>query len=742
MTGSSSRLAQPSAAARTLRPRAENLGNQAMLRRLTPTAPHLQAKLTIGAVNDPLEAEADRAAEHVMRMSGSDLSSSPNAETVHRKGVNSEEEDKKNVHTKNNGNAPSVGGAPPIVDQVLKSAGEPLGGATRAFFEPRFGADFSNVRVHSDQTAAQSAGSINALAYAAGNHVVLGSGGSIGPNSLMAHELAHIVQQGEAQTVRRAGDPDPKPAASAVETGDPVFTEGPTFRFVVNTVKWVGSADAALIKSVQDLPPDSKIQIDGYASIEGPETVNAKLSADRALAAKSVLLAAKIPESRIVRLVAHGATEGKVEDRRSVVVRALDAPAQQAAPPPQGAAPGPGQAPGAVQQQPGAQGATLPPPLAPRKDVLEPGAAPADPATMANRQEVVKALTDFLNRAQTAQGKQAVTVTPAVERGIRRLFRDNEGQAKITDLLHDTKMPLPGKPADLAAKVAGMLPDAIPRSVLKGLETLPAADTPDDSATSIGDAIGKGLVDTVVKPLMKQMNVPADVQKTITDGLRDATGDLLGVLFDAAATNSQMDDKTKNAIHNAIVAAAKTKVKNPPDPRQTPQGDPGAPDPPAKAQDVSVPEPNRHDVNLPAVPVSPPVAKDAPKPNVPQPPPAADKPTVDSIIQALDDTSFTPAAAKGTEKALNYDNAKEVARSIANMLAAKDKEKSLSTVRVTLSASLKGADDLGEIYGRVADLVKKIADALPGGAAKVADVIIARAASGNEIPMQKIVHLH
>jgi hypothetical protein len=147
-------------------------------------------------------------------------------------------------------------------------------------------------------------------------------------------------------------------------------------------------------------------------------------------------------------------------------------------------------------------------------------------------------------------------------------------------------------------------------------------------------------------------------------------------------------------------------------------------------------------VNLPAVPVSPPVAKDVPKPNVPQPPPAADKPTVDSIIQALDDTSFTPAAAKGTEKALNYDNAKEVARSIANMLAAKDKEKSLSTVRVTLSASLKGADDLGEIYGRVADLVKKIADALPGGAAKVADVIIARAASGNEIPMQKIVHLH
>jgi len=63
-------------------------------------------------------------------------------------------------------------------------------------------------------------------------------------------------------------------------------------------------------------------------------------------------------------------------------------------------------------------------------------------------------------------------------------------------------------------------------------------------------------------------------------------------------------------------------------------------------------------------------------------------------------------------------------------------------VRVTLSASLKGADDLGEIYGRVADLVKKIADALPGGAAKVADVIIARAAVGNEIPIQRVVHLH
>jgi hypothetical protein len=284
----------------------------------------------------------------------------------------------------------------------------------------------------------------------------------------------------------------------------------------------------------------------------------------------------------------------------------------------------------------------------------------------------------------------------------------------------------------------------MPRSRIAHLATDPVTASKDPNPKSFGDAVGKVLVDSTVVPILKQFKVPPDVQKTIVEGLRDATSDLLVALTDAAMTNAPIDAQTKAAIHSAIENAIKYPTATPPDKRKDPGGDPNNPPKDQPAQDVSVQEDGRHDIKAPPVPVSPPPAKDAPKPDVPQPPKAADMPTVDSVIQALDDTSFTPAAAKGTEKALNYDNAKEVARSIANMMAAKDKEKSPSTVRVTLSASLRGADDLGEIYGRVADLVQKIAAAMPGGAAKVADVIIARAAAANEttIPIQRVVHLH
>jgi hypothetical protein len=70
---------------------------------------------------------------------------------------------------------------------------------TRAFMEPRFGHDFSTVRLHADGKAAESAKAVNALAYTVGNHVVFGAGqykpGSHEGRKLLAHELAHTVQQ-------------------------------------------------------------------------------------------------------------------------------------------------------------------------------------------------------------------------------------------------------------------------------------------------------------------------------------------------------------------------------------------------------------------------------------------------------------------------------------------------------------------------------------------------------------------
>ncbi len=90
-------------------------------------------------------------------------------------------------------------GVPPIVHEVLRSPGQPLDAGTRAFMEPRFGHDFSQVRVHTDAKAAESARAVNALAYTVGDDVVFGTGqyapGSSEGRRLMAHELTHTIQQ-------------------------------------------------------------------------------------------------------------------------------------------------------------------------------------------------------------------------------------------------------------------------------------------------------------------------------------------------------------------------------------------------------------------------------------------------------------------------------------------------------------------------------------------------------------------
>lgn len=175
-------------------------GNQAVLRRLSSTTPRLQCKLTIGAVNDPLEAEADQVAEQVMRMPDPGVSVSSRPLQVSRKCAACEKEDDEvKLQTKPAGTARPVGEAPQIVHEVLRSPGQSLAPAARAFFEPRFGCDFGAVRVHSDATGAESAREVGALAYTVGRNIVLGARSpALSERSgqrLLAHELAHVVQQ-------------------------------------------------------------------------------------------------------------------------------------------------------------------------------------------------------------------------------------------------------------------------------------------------------------------------------------------------------------------------------------------------------------------------------------------------------------------------------------------------------------------------------------------------------------------
>lgn len=103
--------------------------------------------------------------------------------------------------------------APSIVHDVLAGAGRPLPAEALAWSRSALRRDFSHVRVHTDGRAAESARSVGAMAYTVGDRVVFGAGrfapGTAGGRRLLAHELAHVVQQGGAVASWRPGTPLP-----------------------------------------------------------------------------------------------------------------------------------------------------------------------------------------------------------------------------------------------------------------------------------------------------------------------------------------------------------------------------------------------------------------------------------------------------------------------------------------------------------------------------------------------------
>ncbi len=120
-------------------------------------------------------------------------------------------------------------GVPESVHDVLAEQGQGLDSETRAFMEPRFGHDFSRVRVHTDERAARSAREVNALAYAVENDVVFGAG-QYAPRTgqgqwLLAHELTHVAQQPAASAAGgelSIGEPTSSLEEAASETASSV----------------------------------------------------------------------------------------------------------------------------------------------------------------------------------------------------------------------------------------------------------------------------------------------------------------------------------------------------------------------------------------------------------------------------------------------------------------------------------------------------------------------------------------
>ena len=207
----------------TLRQRLGNQGVQRLMseivghskRTAQTRSPAIQAKLTISQPGDAHEQEADRVADAVMRMPATEaidqstVASTTSPAKVQRLCTECEEEQKRKaipqVQRKE-----QAADTPPLTSPVaaniqnLRGGGSALPAETRAFFEPRFGVDFSNVRVHTGARAEEAAESISAKAFTLGNDIAFGSG-QYSPSShegqnLLAHELTHTVQQG-ASTV-------------------------------------------------------------------------------------------------------------------------------------------------------------------------------------------------------------------------------------------------------------------------------------------------------------------------------------------------------------------------------------------------------------------------------------------------------------------------------------------------------------------------------------------------------------
>ena len=142
---------------------------------ISPSRVQVQSKLTVNTPGDLYEQEADRVADHVMRM--------PDCQVQ---------------RTKDGGSSKTAAPGMMLADRS-RVAGQPLPDPVRSYFEPRFGHDFQGVRIHTDAKAAESARSIDARAYTLGKDIVFARG-EYQPymrsgRQLLAHELTHVVQQ-------------------------------------------------------------------------------------------------------------------------------------------------------------------------------------------------------------------------------------------------------------------------------------------------------------------------------------------------------------------------------------------------------------------------------------------------------------------------------------------------------------------------------------------------------------------
>ncbi len=288
----------------------------------------VQPKLNVSKPGDHLERQADRVADAVMGFGGSmqpepiTTASASSGIPVARKCAACEADDQIvesrvrpqddliEVHAKRDGRAAPETELTAQALGTLNGGGEPMAAADRAFFEQRMGHDFSAVRIHRDHAASDLAAAAHARAFTHANHLVFRSGeyspSTIGGRHLIAHELAHTIQQGASASrahgglsasvsaalgsaphgsIQRVCETTPPPAAMTCDEATNSVGGGTAILFGLDA-SVLSAADRATISAIAAAwhsgGENDTFRIDGFASCDGAADHNWLLSCQRA----------------------------------------------------------------------------------------------------------------------------------------------------------------------------------------------------------------------------------------------------------------------------------------------------------------------------------------------------------------------------------------------------------------------------------------------------------------------------
>jgi Domain of unknown function (DUF4157) len=252
-----------------------------------------QHRLIVGQTDDPMEHEADRAAEAVLAGGLVPAPSLAPTPLSHKYAASEVEHSTVRLRVMEDTIQRSAeGGYASKVEAAVASGGAPIPADIRAYLEPRFGHDFSHVRVHDNAVAAAAARSINSRAFTLGANIAFAQG-EYAPRTaqgrrLLAHELAHVIQQrpnlgsGIRGLVQRQGTAaTPAPAApSAKPVGDAVKPEVEALLKTFASASNYEAKNASAMKAVNIIIRAYSMSIKGLGTMRFNPALNPKHSAE------------------------------------------------------------------------------------------------------------------------------------------------------------------------------------------------------------------------------------------------------------------------------------------------------------------------------------------------------------------------------------------------------------------------------------------------------------------------------